>query len=122
LGALGSLHDVELDILALLEGLESVPLESGVMDEHIVPSIEPNKSETLAIIEPFYRSLSLHTVLLSLTHNDIGRVSSSAESHGMMTIKGEIAARARRLLRGVQTIFNPTHLDLLKSAERCTMG
>jgi hypothetical protein len=107
LGALGSLHDVELDILALLEGLESVPLESGVMDEHIVPSIEPNKSETLAIIEPFYRSLSLHTVLLSLTHNDIGRVSSSAESHGMMTIKGEITARNAAAFAGSSNNIQP---------------
>ena len=45
------------------------------MDEDIISSIEPDKPEPLAIVEPFHCPFSFHTVLLSSTHRHNERIS-----------------------------------------------
>ncbi len=60
LRSFGSLHDVEFDILAFLQRLEPVALQGGIVDEDIFPTIEPDKSEPLPIIEPLHGTFSLH--------------------------------------------------------------
>ena len=92
LRSFGALNDVELHVLALFQGLESIALQRGIMHEDIVSAIEPDKTEPLTIVEPFHCPLGLHTVLPFSTHRHNERISSPAESHGMvmMTIKGEI--------------------------------
>ncbi|MCC2643124.1 MAG: hypothetical protein K0S45_3537 [Nitrospira sp.] len=61
----GPLHDVELDVFTFFQGLESVPLEGGIVDKDIIPAIELDEPKSFTIIEPFYCPFGLHTVLLS---------------------------------------------------------
>jgi hypothetical protein len=57
---LGPLHNLELDIFSLFQALESFSLESGVMNEDIIPAIKTNKPKSLAVIEPLYRTFAFH--------------------------------------------------------------
>src|SRR5262245_24642991 len=54
---LGSLGDLEFDRLALFQGLVSVTLNRGEMDENIRPILLLDESVPLAVIEPLYLSL-----------------------------------------------------------------
>lgn len=67
LWSLGALYDIELDIFSFFQGFESFPLESGVMDKHILSAIKPDKSKAFSIIEPLHRTFCLHKTLLSST-------------------------------------------------------
>jgi hypothetical protein len=57
LPALGSLHDVELNRLPLLEAAETVRLDGGEMDENVLAILAADKSKTLSVVEPLYCSL-----------------------------------------------------------------
>jgi hypothetical protein len=60
----GSLNNVELDILPFFEGLESISLESRIMNKDIFSAFETDKSEAFPIVEPFDSALAFHTILL----------------------------------------------------------
>lgn len=62
-----ALHDLELDIFSLFQGLESFSLQRGIMYEDIIPALKANKPESLAIVEPFDRTFCFHKTLLSST-------------------------------------------------------
>jgi len=47
------LYDLEFDIFALFEGLESFSLQRGIMYEDLVPALKSNEPKSLAIVEPF---------------------------------------------------------------------
>src|SRR5262245_18580790 len=54
---LGSLGDLEFDRLALIQGLVSVTLNRGEMDENICPILLLDESVPLAVVEPLHLSL-----------------------------------------------------------------
>ena len=57
---LSALHDLELDIFSLFQGLKSLPLQRGIMYEDIIPALKANKPKSLAIVEPFDRTFCFH--------------------------------------------------------------
>jgi hypothetical protein len=57
LPSLGSLHYVELDGLAFLEGTKTLRLDGGVMHENILAVLAGDESETFCVIEPFHCAL-----------------------------------------------------------------
>jgi hypothetical protein len=61
------LHDLELDVFSLFQGLESFSLQRGIMYEDIIPALKANEPESLAVVEPFYRTFCFHKTLLSST-------------------------------------------------------
>lgn len=67
LRAFGSLADLELNSLILIEGAEPVPLYLGVVDKYILcAAVRGDKPETLLAVEPFNSSLC-HANYLSLS-------------------------------------------------------
>ena len=57
--SLGALDHLELDPLALAQGLEPVHFDRGMMHEDILRAIiEADESETLRIVEPLHCTLS----------------------------------------------------------------
>ena len=56
LGPFFSLRNFHADLLAFLQGFESIHLNSGVVYENIRSTFLLNKSVTLAVIEPFHGS------------------------------------------------------------------
>jgi len=64
---LRTLHNFELDIFSLFQGLKSLPLQCGIMYEDIIPALKANEPKSFAIVEPFDRTFSLHKTLLSST-------------------------------------------------------
>jgi hypothetical protein len=52
LPALGTLFDIELNRLPLLEAAEAVRLDGGVMDEYVLAILAADKTETLDVVEP----------------------------------------------------------------------
>jgi hypothetical protein len=56
--ALCSIDHIEADALTLLERLEPVGLDSGMMHKDILATILLDKTETFRIIKPFYSSFS----------------------------------------------------------------
>jgi len=54
------LYDLELDIFALFEGLESFSLQRGIMYEDLVPALKSNEPKSLAIVEPFDCTFCFH--------------------------------------------------------------
>jgi len=62
-----ALHDLELDIFSLFQGLEPFSLQRGIMYKNIIPALKTNEPKSLAIIEPFDRTFCLHRTLLSST-------------------------------------------------------
>src|SRR5690242_6855465 len=58
LGALGSLLDLELDALVLLEGAEAAALDLGKVHEDILrPVVRGDEAEAFVAVEPFHSSL-----------------------------------------------------------------
>lgn len=55
-----ALHDLELDVFSLFQGLESFSLQRGIMYEDIIPALKANESKSLAIVEPFDRTFCFH--------------------------------------------------------------
>jgi hypothetical protein len=62
-----ALHDLELDVFSLFQGLESFSLQRGVMYEDIISALKANEPKSLAIVEPFDRTFCFHKTLLSST-------------------------------------------------------
>src|SRR4051794_35725681 len=59
LGTLGTLGDVELDLLVLVEGLVALRLDGGVVDENVVATVLlRDEAETLFGVEPLDSALS----------------------------------------------------------------
>src|SRR5215210_2017951 len=56
-GALRTLHDVELNPVALRKATEAFRLNGGVVDETIlVPILRGDKTKTLRVVEPLHRA------------------------------------------------------------------
>src|SRR5215217_7582140 len=67
LGALGTLGDVELNLLVLVQGLVALGLNRRVVHENVVAAVLlRDEAETLLGVEPLYGALS-HAYLLLLT-------------------------------------------------------
>ena len=54
---LGTLDDVEFHARPLIESLESVAADCGIVDEDVTAVILRDETETLVCIEPLHRSL-----------------------------------------------------------------
>src|SRR5690606_21047305 len=50
-------HDLELDLLALFEGLEALLLDRGVVDEDVLSAVPLNEAVSLLVAEPLDSSL-----------------------------------------------------------------
>src|SRR5262249_12381587 len=48
--------DVELDLIALSEALEALPLDGGVMHEHVLAALLRDEAEALRVVEPLHSS------------------------------------------------------------------
>ena len=57
LEALGTLHDLELHVVALGEGTESLGDDGGVMNEYVLAAVLRDEAEPLCVIEPLDRAL-----------------------------------------------------------------
>src|ERR1700722_8833221 len=57
LKTLGSLHHLEVDLLALGERLESVALDGGEVNENVLATLLLDEPEPLRIVEPLHASL-----------------------------------------------------------------
>ena len=57
LPAFRPLYNIKLDRLTLFQGAESVALNGGVMNEHVVAIGAADESEALGIVKPFHCSL-----------------------------------------------------------------
>jgi hypothetical protein len=56
-GALCTLHDVELNPVALGKAPEAFRLDGGVMDKSVlVPILRGDEAKTLCVVEPFHRA------------------------------------------------------------------
>ncbi len=60
-----ALHDLELNVFSLFQGLKSFSLQRGVMHEDIVSAVKTDEPKSLAIVKPFDRAFCLHKMLLS---------------------------------------------------------
>ena len=56
--SLGTLSDTEGNPLALVESLESISLDSAIMNENVLAIVAGYESITLSCVEPFYCALS----------------------------------------------------------------
>jgi hypothetical protein len=74
------LHDLELDVFSLFQGLESLSLQRGIMYEDIIPALQANEPKSLAIVEPFDGTFCLHGNTPFLNDHDLlrGRSRNSA--------------------------------------------
>jgi hypothetical protein len=59
LGSFGSLDDVELDLIALLQALVPLALDGAVMNEDVCPAVAAEEAVALCIVKPFYGALIL---------------------------------------------------------------
>ncbi len=71
LPALGSLYDVKLHGLTLLQTLESTGVDCGVMHEDVFAVLARNKAEAFRVIEPLHGTL-FHTGAFFLVLNCAG--------------------------------------------------
>src|SRR5436190_17121862 len=56
-GALRTLHDIELNPVALGKAAEAFRLDGGVMDKTVlVPILRGDKTKTLRVVEPLHRA------------------------------------------------------------------
>src|SRR4051812_22731389 len=66
-GALLTLHDVELDLLAFSQRLEAGALNRGVVHETILrAAFRSDESESLVVVEPLYYAIRTHFLSLCL--------------------------------------------------------
>jgi hypothetical protein len=56
LPAFGAFYDIELNLLAFLQATESVRLDCGEVNEHILAILAADKTITLGIVKPLYCS------------------------------------------------------------------
>jgi hypothetical protein len=57
LRTLGAVGQIKLDPVALIQALETVALNGGIMHEHIAPTVLRDKTKTLLVLEPLHSSL-----------------------------------------------------------------
>src|SRR3989338_4682520 len=55
---LGAGGDVELHRLTFAKGLEAIPLDRGIMDEHVLPVLRRDEPVTLLVTEPLDSTFS----------------------------------------------------------------
>ena len=55
-----ALHDLELNVFSLFQGLESFSLQRRVMYEDIVPTLKANEPKPLPIVKPLDRTFCFH--------------------------------------------------------------
>jgi len=60
LRSLCALHDLEFNVFSLFQGLESISLQRGIMNEDIITALKANEPKPLPIVEPFNRTFCLH--------------------------------------------------------------
>jgi|WetSurMetagenome_2_1015567.scaffolds.fasta_scaffold34219_4 hypothetical protein len=78
LGALLSLNDVELNVIALFQRFVSIQLDGRVVNEHIRPVFPPDESVPLRVVEPLDLSFVLSHRLLPFSHpvqSSVGKMS-----------------------------------------------
>ena len=56
LGSLGTLLNIELDLLTLLQVAISIALNGGEMDENVLPAFALDEAEALVTVEPLDRT------------------------------------------------------------------
>jgi hypothetical protein len=56
LQALGALDDIEGDLLALFQGLETIPLDCRKVHKNVFTILLLDETKPLAIIEPLYHT------------------------------------------------------------------
>src|SRR5690606_27422116 len=67
LGALGLLHEIELDLVALGQRAEARALNGAVVHEAVLRAVlRRDKAEALGVVEPLHGATCTHTVLLLL--------------------------------------------------------
>jgi hypothetical protein len=59
LRALGSLDDVELDLIALFEALVPLALNGAVVNEDVRPAVTAEEAVSLCVVKPFYGAFIL---------------------------------------------------------------
>ena len=67
LRALGSLDDVELDLIALFEALVPLALNGAVVNEDVRPAVAAEEAVSLCVVKPFYGAFILCQWSNSLT-------------------------------------------------------
>src|SRR3990170_6698570 len=55
--AFRAVHDLELDRLALVQGLEALALDRGEVDEHVLPGLARDEPVALLVAEPLHGAL-----------------------------------------------------------------
>jgi hypothetical protein len=50
----GALCNFELYLITFVEHLESISLDGGIMNEHVIPFIPGNESKALLLVKPFH--------------------------------------------------------------------
>ena len=68
LQALGALANFKLDSLAVIQRFVPLRLNCGEVDENVLAGLPLDEAETLASIEPLYRSLFSHEIPLLLSY------------------------------------------------------
>lgn len=53
-GALGTLFNIELNLLAFIQILKSIASDSGMMNEQFLPAVRLNKPITFLFVKPLY--------------------------------------------------------------------
>src|SRR6185503_11580847 len=51
-GPLGAVHHLELDLVALVQGAETLGADLGVVDEHVRTTLTRQETKTLGLVEP----------------------------------------------------------------------
>ena len=60
LRSLCALHHFEFNVFSLFQRFESFSLQSGIMHEDIIPTLQSNEPKPFAIVEPLHRAFCLH--------------------------------------------------------------
>ena len=66
LGPLGSLDDIELNLITLFEALVALALDRTVMDEDVSPALAAEEAVTFCVVKPLNGALVLCQVSHSL--------------------------------------------------------
>jgi hypothetical protein len=118
---LSALHDLELDVFSLFQGLESFSLQRGIMYEDIIAALKANEPKSLAIIEPFDRTFCLHKTLLSSTTTPTYVAGPGTQLATHMTNEKKTERRAGwndGLIGETKSITNPTWLQIAQHLPR----
>ncbi|GAF25997.1 shikimate 5-dehydrogenase [Moorella thermoacetica Y72] len=86
LGTTRSFHDVKLDLLSLSQGFETLFLDGGEVDEHVLAVFPFNKAVPLLRVKPFH--LTLHLVKIPPKIFSLGAGSTSKCTYFSMVKDG----------------------------------